>query len=91
VNGRPIKVFFVGDELRRVDLYDRDQGAGEAERLVAEIRARVIVDLRARAGSPPPWHRKRRIRKKWATRYAAQSALRTLACELETLQPGGVR
>ena len=40
VHGRPLKVALGGDELD-TRLYDRDQGAGEGERVVAELRART--------------------------------------------------
>lgn len=39
VNGRPLKVDLSGNEMR-TSLYNRDQGEGAAERVVAELRAR---------------------------------------------------
>jgi len=37
VHGRPLKIDLTTDELR-TDLYNRDQGMGAAERVVAELR-----------------------------------------------------
>lgn len=38
VHGRPLKVWFMGDVLSGARLYDRDQGQGECERIVAALR-----------------------------------------------------
>lgn len=42
VAGRPLKVRLDGDELDTW-LYDRDQGAGEGERIVAQLRQALEV------------------------------------------------
>lgn len=39
VKGRPLKINLEGDELE-TSLYNRDQGDGAAERIVAELRAK---------------------------------------------------
>ncbi len=39
VKGRPLKIDLSGDEME-TSLYNRDQGDGAAERIVAELRAR---------------------------------------------------
>ncbi len=41
VHGRPLKVWFVGNTLSGGRLYDRDQGQGECERIVGELRAKL--------------------------------------------------
>ena len=42
LNGRVMKVAIDGDELR-VGLYDRDNGAGAAERAIAPLRAKAAA------------------------------------------------
>lgn len=39
VKGRPLKINLEGDELE-TSLYNRDQGDGAAERIIAELRAK---------------------------------------------------
>ena len=38
VNGRPLKINIAGDEMETW-LYNRDQGEGKAEKIVAELRS----------------------------------------------------
>lgn len=40
LHGRPLKVDLSGDEMS-TDLYDRDQGKGAAERIVAALREKM--------------------------------------------------
>lgn len=41
VRGRSIKVWFLGNTLSRVDLYDRDAGIGKCSEIVQQLREKA--------------------------------------------------